>query len=462
MGKKERFEELADRVVELIGGKENIVFFTHCVTRLRFNVKDKGAVKDEEVKKISGVLGCQWSGEQFQIVIGQAVGDAYKLICDRTGLAQEAAVEENLDEPKKKFSFNTVMDAISACVTPCIPVLIGCGLVKIIILVGEMLGLLSPGSPTDVVLTFVGDAGFYFLPVMIGMFTAKKFGGNMALGAMMGAIFIHPTFVSAVAEGTALSVFGIPIYSATYSSTLFPAFLTAIVMCYVEKFVAKHSPDAIRAVMEPIITILVMVPLGLCLLGPVGAFLGNYIAIAVMFIYEHLGFMGVGILAAFLPWLVLTGMHTGFTPYLLNAFATVGYEPIVIVANVVNNVNQGAASLAVALKTKDKELKSTAFSCAITAIVGGVTEPALFGVNFRLKTPIYGAMIGSFIGGAIAGLGKAYCYAFVGSGGLFAIPAFISERTSNLITMVAAMAIGMVVTFIATFILYKNDQAKAA
>ena len=457
MAKKERFEELTNSVIDLIGGKDNIVFFTHCVTRLRFNVKDKGGVNEEAIEKIPGVIGCQWSGDQFQIIIGQAVGDAYDLICKKTGLAQQEAINENLDQPKKKISFATIMDGISGCITPCIPVLIGAGMIKIIVMVCEMLGILVDGNPTHTVLTFVGDAGFYFLPVMIGGYTAKKFGGNTALGILLGAMFIHPTFISAVTDGTALSVFGLPLYSASYSSTIFPALLTVYVMCHVEKFIAKYSPDSIRSITEPLLTILIMVPLGLCALGPIGAFLGNYIAIAVMWIYEHLGFVGVAILASVLPWLVLTGMHTGFTPYLLNAFATVGYDPIVIVANVISNVDQGAACLAVALKTKDKNLRGTALSCAITAIVGGVTEPAMFGVNFKLKKPLYGAMIGSFIGGAIAGIGKAYCYAFVGSGGIFAIPAFISSRSANLIFMVAAMCIGMIATFIATYILYKEN-----
>ena len=457
MAKKERFEDLANSVIELVGGKENIVYFTHCVTRLRFNDKDKGAVKPEEIKKVPGVIGCQWSGDQFQIIIGQAVGDAYDLICKKTGMAQQAAVDENLDQPKRKLSFNTIMDAISGCITPCLPVLAGAGMVKVIVLVCEMLGILAAGDPTHTVLTFVGDAGFYFLPVMIGGYTAKKFGGNTALGILMGAMFIHPTFISSVTEGTALSVFGLPIYSASYSSTIFPALLTVFVMCYVEKFFAKHSPDSIRSITEPLFTILVMVPLGLCVLGPIGAFLGNYIAIAVMWIYEHLGFVGVAILTSVLPWLVLTGMHTGFTPYLLNAFATVGYDPIVYTANVVSNVDQGAACLAVALKTKDKNLRSTALSCAVTAIVVGVTEPAMFGVNFKLRKPMYGAMIGSFIGGAIAGIGQVYAYAFAGSGGIFALPAYISDRSANLIFMVAAMAIGMIATFIATYILYKEN-----
>ena len=454
---KERFEDLANSVIDLLGGKENITFFTHCVTRLRFNVKDKSLVDVDGIQKVAGVLGCQWSGDQFQVIIGQAVGDAYNLIVEKTGLQAQEAVDENLDEPKK-FSISAVLDAVSGSITPAIPVMIGAGLIKIIVLVCEMIGLLTAGSPTHTVLSFVGDAGFYFLPVLIGANTARKFGGNVALGSLIGAMFLHPTFIAAVGAGTPLSVFGLPIYAASYSSTIFPAFLSVWVMCYIEKFVAKHSPDSIRSITEPLITILLMIPLGFCVLGPIGSFLGNYIAKAVIFVYEHLGFVGVGLLAAALPWLVLTGMHTGFSTYLLNAFATLGYDPIVITANVVTNVNQGAASLAVALKTKkDAALRSTALSCAVTAIVGGVTEPALFGVNFRLKKPLYGVVIGSFIGGCIAGLGKAKCYAFVGSGGIFAIPAYISPEISNLIWMVAAMAIGMVCTFIATWILYKED-----
>lgn len=457
MAKKERYEDLANSVIDLVGGKDNITFFTHCVTRLRFNVKDKSAVKKEDIENIQGVMGCQWSGDQLQIIIGQAVGDAYQLICKKTGIAQQDVVNENLDETKKKINFNTIMDSISGSITPAIPIMIGAGMVKIIVLICEMMGLLAVGDPTHTVLTFVGDAGFYFLPVYIGGFAAKKFGANMGLGMLMGAIFIHPSFIAAVTEGTVLSICGLPIYAASYSSTLFPVLLTVWIMSYVEKFIAKLSPDAIRSVTEPLFTILIMVPLALCVLGPIGAFLGNYLAIGVMWIYDTLGFVGVGILASILPWLVLTGMHTGFTPYLLNAFATVGYEPIVITANVISNVDQGAACAAVALKTKDKNLRATALSCAITAIVGGVTEPAMFGINFRLKKPMYGAMIGSLIGGLIAGFGKAAAYTFVGSGGIFAIPAYISENTANVIWLVAAMVIGMVSTFITTLVLYKEQ-----
>lgn len=455
MAKKERYEDLANSVIDLVGGKDNITFFTHCVTRLRFNVKDKSAVKKEEIENIQGVMGCQWSGDQLQIIIGQAVGDAYQLICKKTGLESQEAVNENLDGSKKKFSINAIFDGISGCITPLIPVLIGAGFIKIIVLLGELTGLLTTGGATHTVLTFAGDAGFYFLPVFVGATAAKKFGANMGLGMLMGAIFIHPSFISAITEETALTVYGIPVYATSYTSTIFPVLITVWVMAPIERFFAKHSPDAIRSITEPLFTLIVMLPLALCALGPIGAFLGTYLSEGIIWLYNTTGFLGVAVLSAVLPWLVMTGMHSALTPYALNSFATIGYEPIVITANIISNINQGAACAAVAVKTKDENLKSTAASCAITAVVGGVTEPAMYGVNLRLKTPMYGAMIGSFIGAAVAGFGKAYAYALTGSAGLFAFPIYISDNMSNLIWMVAGVVIGFIATFIATYILYK-------
>lgn len=461
MAKKERYEDLANSVIDLVGGKDNITFFTHCITRLRFNLKDKSVVKKEEIEKIEGVMGCQWSGDQLQIIIGQAVGDAYNLICKKTGLAQQDAVNENLDGGKKKFSINAVFDGISGCITPLIPVLIGAGFIKIIVLLGELCGLLVAGNPTHTVLTFVGDAGFYFLPVFVGATAARKFGANMGLGMLMGAIFIHPSFISAVTEGAGLNVYGIPVYAASYTSTIFPAILTVWVMAPIEKFFAKISPDSIRSIIEPLLTLIVMIPLALCVLGPIGSFLGTYISEAIIWLYNTTGFLGVAVLSALFPWLVMTGMHSALTPYILNSFATLGYEPIVFTANIISNINQGAASAAVAFKTKNINLKSTAGSCAVTAIIGGVTEPAMFGVNLKLKTPMYSAMIGSFIGAAIAGLGKATAYTMAGSGGVFAFPIFLSDDISNLIWILAGVVVGLVATFIITCLLYRESKEES-
>lgn len=465
MAKAERYAELASKVVEYVGGKDNIVFFTHCVTRLRFNVKDKSLVKGSDIEKIRGVMGCQWVGDQYQIIIGQSVSDAYNLIVKETGLEGNGSVDEDMgDAHKKKFSINAVFDAISGSITPIIPVLIGAGFIKIAVLLLTQFGLLTADNTTIQVLTFVGDAGFYFLPVFVGAFAAKKFGANMALGMMMGAIFIHPSFISAVTDGTALSVYGIPVYATTYSSSVVPALLTVWIMSYVEKFFAKHSPDSIRSITEPFFTLLVILPLALCVLGPVGAFVGTYLSEAIMWLYNTTGFFGIAVLSAIFPWIVMTGMHTALAPYLVNAMATVGYDPIICTANVVANIDQGAACAAVAFKTKhDENLRSVASACAVTAIVGGVTEPGMFGVNLKLKTPMYGAMIGSFFGALVAGFGHAYLYSMIGSGGLFALPAYLGGDNpfASMAWMAAGLVVGAIVTFIATYILYKPEDAEA-
>ena len=446
-------------------GKDNIVFFTHCVTRLRFNVKDKSLVKGSDIEKIRGVMGCQWVGDQYQIIIGQSVSDAYNLIVKETGLEGNGSVDEDMgDAHKKKFSINAVFDAISGSITPIIPVFIGAGFIKIAVLLLTQFGLLTADNTTIQVLTFVGDAGFYFLPVFVGAFAAKKFGADMALGMMMGAIFIHPSFISAVTDGTALSVYGIPVYATTYSSSVVPALLTVWVMSYVEKFFAKHSPDSIRSITEPFFTLLVMLPLALCVLGPVGAFVGTYLSEAIMWLYNTTGFFGIAVLSAIFPWIVMTGMHTALAPYLVNAMATVGYDPIICTANVVANIDQGAACAAVAFKTKhDENLRSVASACAVTAIVGGVTEPGMFGVNLKLKTPMYGAMIGSFFGALVAGFGHAYLYSMIGSGGLFALPAYLGGDNpfASMAWMATGLVVGAIVTFIATYILYKPEDAEA-
>ena len=452
-----KYQEMADQIGALIGGKENVTFFTHCITRLRFTFKDDSKVDLEAIKKLPGAVGAQWSNGQLHIIIGQSVGDAYDLICQKYGLGAEAAVDENLDAvQKKKFSVATVLDYLSGSIAPLIPLLMAGGFVKIMVLLGEQFGLLSAGMPTHTVLSFAGDAAFYFLPIFIGATAANKLGASQALGMMLGAVLIHPNFITALAEGP-LSIFALPIYNTSYTSSVLPILLCVAVMAPVQKFFAKHSPDVIRSITEPFLTMLVMLPLSLCLLAPVGAFLGNYISAGIIWLYEHLGFVGVAVFGAFCPLLVMTGMHASMMPYLLTALGTVGWEGIVLTGMIISNIDQGASCLAVALKTKDATRRSTALGCAITAIVGGVTEPAMYGINLPLKTPLYGGMIGTAFGAAVAGIMGAHAYAITGSAGLLGgLPIYLGGGMSNVIAMVAGIVVGMIATFIATYILYKE------
>lgn len=349
-----------------------------------------------------------------------------------------------------------VLDLIVGCLTPLIPILMAGGFLKIIVILGAQFGLLTDGSPTAVVLNFVGDAVFYFLPVFIGANAAQKFGANIGLGMLVGAMFIHPDFIAALTSGP-LSVFGIPIYNASYSSSIFPALLSVAVLAPVEKFIAKHSPEAIRSITEPFLTMLVMIPLSLCVLGPIGFFLGQYVSAAIIWLYNGVGFIGVAVFTTLAPFLIMTGMHHSLIPYMTNSFATLGWEPIVLPGMLVSCIDQGSACLAVALKTKDKDLRATALGCAVSAYVGGITEPAMYGVTFKLKKPLYAAMFGSIFGGAVVGLTGAAAYSMTASNGLLGgIPIYIAGGISNVLGILSGLAVGGAVSFVTTMIIYSD------
>ncbi len=454
------YDEIAGKIVDLVGGKDNISYFTHCVTRLRFNLKDEKKANKAEIDNLKGVLGSQWQNGQLQVIIGQAVGDVYKQICEENGLTMEKAIDENVDEAITSKGFkgiiDKVFDGISGSLTPFIPALIGSGMIKVLLIFADMLGA-DATSGTYQLLSFAGDAGFYFLPIIIGAFAAKKFGANQGLGMVVGGMLVYPSFAAA----TGLNFLGIPVYSNSYSSTIIPIILSCAVMAPIEKFFAKHSPEILRSVLEPLCTLLIMIPLAYCLLGPVGSFLGQYLSAFVLWLYNSVGFIGVALFAAIMPFVIMTGMHGAFVPYLLQMLTdpTIGYEPIFFPALIISNINQGVAALAVSLKTKNNEIKSTGLSTAVTAIVAGVTEPAMYAVNFKYKTPLYGAMIGSAVGGLFAGIFKCAIQAFAGASSIIALPLFASaSNPNNLMLMIVATIIGMVVTFIATWILYRDEK----
>lgn len=456
MASKERYAELADNIVDLLGGKDNISFFTHCVSRLRFNVKDKGLVNKDAIEKLPGAVGSQWSGDQYQVIIGTDVADAYRAVCKVSGLGeiQGDAAQPSGEKLSIKGVFNSIFDAISGSLAPTLPILIAGGMLKIAVMVFGMLGMPATTGGYQI-FSFIADSAFYFLPVYIGAFAAKKFGANMALGMLVGAMLLHPNFIAMTNAGEPIDLFGLPVYLTTYSSTVFPAILSVFVMSHVERFIDRHCPVIFKGIVVPLLTFVVMVPITLCALAPLGAIVGHYLSVVVLWLYDTMGFVGVSLFTAALPFIIITGMHFGFFPYFLNAFATVGYEPFYCIANFIFNISAGAASLAVGLRAKDKGAKSMFFSAAFTAIVAGVSEPALFGVLFRYKKALWCTSLGGLIGGAIAGIFGATCYTMT-SFGLIGLPAFLSADLSNLTFAVLSIAVGCVATFVTTFIAFKD------
>lgn len=460
--KNSKYDELAETLIDLVGGKGNISFFTHCVTRLRFNVKDKGLIEEKAIDGTKGVVGSQWQGDQFQIIIGQHVGDVYKVICKKIGyedkkeVSGEGAVEE---AGKKKFSIGKIFDAISGCMTPLLPLLIGGGMLKAVLLILTQFSLISVDSPTYIVLSLVGDAAFYFLPVFVGATGARKFGANMGFGMLIGASLIHPQFIEAVANGAPLSVYGLPVFAASYASSIIPMILSTFILSYVEKYVTKYTPKVLQSMAVPLVTLLIMIPLTFCLLAPIGAIVGSYLAEGIMWLYNTTGFLAVGLTSATYILLCLTGMHTAILPIGFTMLATIGYDPLLATGAVLYTINQGIVALVVAIKTKDVDERSTALTCVITALVAGISEPSLFGFTLKNKKLFYSSMIGCFVGGLYAGITKTYSYAFTGTVGLLGIPGYVGPNSMNVINACIAIAISCVVTFVLGMVFaYKEDS----
>ena len=464
------YDALADSVVELVGGKDNVRSVVHCITRLRFNLKDKSAVELDEIKKIPGTMGAQWAGDQLQIIIGQDVDKAYDAICKKYAFPHTAVTTSRpqsvplvnsmpLTVLVCLFSICALSASISIFIAPIIPVMIACGMLKALLQVLSYAGVLSVDGSTYNVLSVVGDVGFYFLPVIIGYTAAKKFNVNVFIGMALGACLIHPNFTAMINAGDPITLFGLPVYSGYYPSSIFPMILTIAVAAPIEKFINKVIPSSLRYVLVPTLTLMVVAPLELIVLAPLGAYAGSYLAAAIVWLYNATGFIGCAILAAIYPLIIMTGMHTATSPYIFSALATYGYEPLILPTMHISNYNQIAACLAVGLKSKDSTLKQSAFSCALTALIGGVTEPALFGITIPLKTPLYGCMIGGLVGGAVLGLKKVVVYSLPGAGTIFGLPAYIGGGSlSNLMWMGICIVIGMVSTFVATMVLYKPEQ----
>lgn len=451
------YKELAQFIVKNVGGKENISSLTHCATRLRFNLVDDKKASLDTLKNKTGIMGVVNKGGQYQIIIGSDVASVYKPITDIIGLIDENKKQEEA----KKGWFNKFVDTISGIFTPILPPLTASGMIKAVLALLVAFKVVSTDSDTYQILSFIGDATFYFLPVILANSAAKKFKCNPYLAMMIGGILIHPNFVSMVstakADGTSISFFNVPVTLASYSSSVIPIILIVWFMSYIEPIADRVSPKAIKFFMKPLITTLIVGFVGLTILGPIGTIIGNLIANIVTGIDSYCSWIVPTLIGCLNPLLVMTGTHYALVSLGVTNRAMFGYDTMSNPGMLASNVAQGASSLAVSFKTKNSEIKQLALSSGITGVCG-ITEPALYGVNLRFKTPLYSSMIGGAVGGLFFGLFKVRTYAG-GSPGILVLPGYIGdEGFSNITYAVIGVIISMVISFIVCFIIYKDPK----
>lgn len=445
------YKAFGDEIVRLVGGKENVVDLEHCLTRLRFTLKDNAKADTETIKKIKGVMGVV-DGKQYQIIVGGEVVPAYNALMEEYSFGGGAPAER---KPAGKLTakgiFDAVMDYISGTMVQIIPLFVGCGLVNCILSVAKIVFGVDSSTATYQVLNAIANAPFYYLPILVGYTGAKKLGSNPVLGAMLGLFLMHPSLTGLIgAEGN--TFFGIPFAAINYKSTVFPVLLGAWVLSLVEPVIYNHLPKILKTVFGPFLCILIMCPLMLFVLGPVGYYAGQMLANAV-YSLQYLPFgIGCGLVSMLQPILVLFGAHTVLAPLMTEAIGTVGFDALIRPAFIMASFGHFGASLAVTLRCKDKEVRGMAAGATLTSFLG-TNEPSIYALELPLVKPFAAALIGAFCGGMVSSLTGAKAYA-MGKNGVFGWLVF--ENT--IIWIVLASLVSTAVAFAVTWFMGFDEK----
>lgn len=439
------YSQTAELIIQHMGGKENIVDVIHCATRLRFLLKKKDHVDQEGLKQIHGVAGIQPNAQRFQVIIGTEVEAVFKELI-KAGIPNGDQKDTAVKESKDKKLMAQIFDTITGCMTPMIPALTAAGIIKLILTLLTTFSLMSTSSATYRVLDIIGDAAFYFMPILLAVNASKKFHVNTSLAVIVAGVLLHPNFTSWVSNGEPISFLNIPIQSVNYAASIIPSLLMVWIMSYIEKGVDKITPNVLKLILNPSLILLISAPLALIVIGPLGSFAGNALSALIDLLSGTFGFGLVAILAAAMPFIVMTGMHHALTPIFLATFASTGQESLILIAQICANLAQGGATWAVALRSKHKETKELATAAGLSAVMG-ITEPAIYGITLKLKKPMIAAAIGAGVAGLYGGLMHVSVYVMQNS--IMAALAFMGDKgMSNVIHGVIMIILSMVVPFV--------------
>ncbi|MHA2789647.1 beta-glucoside-specific PTS transporter subunit IIABC [Corynebacterium sp. S7] len=459
MANKTAFESLAQNVVKDLGGPDNIKSFTHCATRLRFVVKDSSKADLDAVNEVDGVITAIKAGGQHQVVVGNDVPYAYEAVMDIPGMAKKSVkdqtdgdeVDDAADEPgEKKSIIDQFIDLISALITPLIWPLAGIALGKAALTLALNFNWLDPESTTYTILYATYDGLFYFLPMFLAVTAARRFKCNEFVAMATAAALLYPSIVALAEPGAGdVTFFGIPVVMMNYSSSVIPIVVAIWVQSYLERWLNKVLPSAIRNFTTPLLTVTVMVPLTLMTVGPATVTLSNWISGGIGIVFDYVPWLAGALMGGFWQVFVMFGLHWGFVPVMLNDLSTQGFSYLSS-PTMAAVLAQAGVVLAVALRSRNAARRKVAGPAALSAFLAGVTEPAVYGVNLPLKIPFYIGCVSGAIGGAIIGAGRNAFDAFVFPS-ILAFPAGMNHGSFAALVIGSAVAtvLGFVVTFIA-------------
>ncbi|MBN1467678.1 MAG: PTS glucose transporter subunit IIA [Fusobacteriaceae bacterium] len=469
-----KYQKLVEDILKNIGGKENINSVAHCVTRLRFKLKDESICKTDTIKKLDGVVTVMQSGGQYQVVIGNHVPDVYKELTSIAGIDSGNSSEE---EPQVKGKMlDRFIDVISGVFTPALGVLCATGMIKGLLALLTTLKVLSPESGTYAILFAIADSFFYFFPILLGYTTAKKFNANVFIGMTIGASLVYPSLAGLTAGNPIATLFkgtfiesavhvkfmGIPVILMTYSSSVIPIILSVIFASKVEKFFKKIIPDVVKTFLVPFCTLLIVVPLTFIVIGPIATWAGQLLGLVTSKIYSLSPLVAGTFIGGFWQVFVIFGLHWGLVPIMINNLSVFGFDPVLAPMFGASFAQTGAV-LAILLKTKDTKLKGLSIPAFISGIFG-VTEPAIYGVTLPRKKPFIISCIGGAVAGGIMGLFGSKIYMFGGMG-IFGIPTYINPKGQGLDMSFWAVVIGITVAVLIGFSLtylfgFKDEEVE--
>lgn len=468
-----KYEKLAKDIIQNVGGKENVNSLEHCVTRLRFRLKDENKANTDVLKNMDGVVTVVKSGGQYQVVIGNHVPDVYAEVNAVGGFAASDSGAGAEGESKGNL-FNRFVDMISGVFAPTLGVLAATGMIKGFNALFLTLGWLTATSGTYQILNAIGDCLFYFFPIFLGFTAAKKFGANQFIGMAIGASLVYPNIAGITTSGAEplytlfggtlfespvyITFLGIPVILMTYSSSVIPIIIATFVGSKIEGFFKRTIPSVVRTFLVPFCTLLVIVPITFIVIGPVATWAGTLIGNGVLAIYNLSPIVAGIILGGFWQVFVIFGLHWGFVPIAINNLTLLGSDPV-LAATFGASFAQTGVVLAILLKTKNQKLRSLSIPAVISGVFG-VTEPAIYGITLPRKKPFIISCIGGAIGGGIIGAMGTQGYR-IGGLGVFGIPSYIGPN--GLDAGFWGAVIGIVVSFffgaIVTLFMFKDDAA---
>lgn len=446
-------DELSKKIIEEIGGTSNVVQLSHCITRLRFQLKNGSKANMEAIKKLDGVMGTQIQGSEYQVIIGPAVGKIYNNI-HKNFPAIEAGGEVDVSSNGKKKSIpSKILDALSTILVESLAPIVGGGMLKGFLFLFTQMGWMDSSGGTYFILNIASDCMFYFFPFLLAVSAAKKFKTNTFMALSLAGTLLYPTVITAASTaaanpdaGAAMVKFAgiIPIYLFNYSSSILPIILATWVLSYVYRFFEKYIPSMVTIIFTPLLTLIIMVPLTLFIIAPIGYFIGEYIAIGVDWLINAVPWLAGFIVGATRPILVLTGMHHAIRPITLQQISTYDYSTIAPM-NFMSTMAQASAALGIWISAKNKKVKQISASSTISGYMG-ITEPALYGILVKYKAAMLGACLGGGIGGLVATILGARGYASA-MPSIISIPTFFGE---GIVGFFIAMAVTIVSTIVIT------------